>query len=313
MKDFKNKIAVITGAGTGMGRELAIQLAKEGCHLAICDVIMENLTETKKICEEKAPEGTLISDHECDVSEEQQIIEFCESVKSKHQTEHINLLFNNAGISGGGSFIRDGREDWEKAFGVSWFGVYYCTRSFMPLLLKSTEGHIINTSSVNGFWACLGPTEAHTAYSSAKFAVKGFSEALIVDLRLNAPHIKVSLVMPGHIGTSIIDNTAKILGHHTPAEMSSEELAMLRESVERRGFPTDELNDEQVRALVEQYFKDFREKAPVTAAEAATIILDGVRNETWRILVGEDAELLDRKVRENPEIAYELSFNWGRG
>src|SRR5262249_57919553 len=100
------------------------------------------------------------------------------------------LLFNNAGIGGGGGFVKDDRAEWERTFDICWFGVYYCARAFLPLLTASDDAYIVNTSSVNGFWACLGPDVAHTAYSSAKFAVKGFSEALLVDLRLNAPHVK---------------------------------------------------------------------------------------------------------------------------
>jgi NAD(P)-dependent dehydrogenase (short-subunit alcohol dehydrogenase family) len=308
MKDFQDKIAVVTGAGTGMGRELACQLASEGCNVAICDVIVENMAETKSACEAIAPSGTLISAHECDVSEEAQVVAFRDAMKHQHETEHINLLFNNAGVGGAGSFLNDDRTEWDKTFGVDWFGVYYCTRAFMPLLLASTEGHIINVSSVNGFWACLGPVVPHTAYSSAKFAVKGFSEALLTDLRLNAPHVKVSVVMPGHIGTSIAINSYKVHGKPGPAEMTAEDLVKVREQIKRMGFPTEGLSDEQLRAAIQQQMEDFRDNAPLTAAQAATIILDGVRNEQWRILVGEDAEVLDRLVRESPEEAYETSF-----
>jgi NAD(P)-dependent dehydrogenase (short-subunit alcohol dehydrogenase family) len=308
MKDFRGKLAVITGAGTGMGRELACQLVSEGCNLAICDVIVENMAETKRTCEELAPPDTLISAHECDVSEEAQVVAFRDAMKLQHETEHINLLFNNAGIGGAGSFLNDDRTEWDKTFGVDWFGVYYCTRAFMPLLLASTEGHIINISSVNGFWACLGPVVPHTAYSSAKFAVKGFSEALVTDLRLNAPHVKVSVVMPGHIGTSIAINSYKVHGKPGPAEMTAEDLVKARERMKRRGIPTDGLSDEQLKAAIQQQMEDFRDNAPLTAAQAATIILDGVRDEQWRILVGEDAQVLDRMVRESPEEAYETSF-----
>ncbi|MEE9279901.1 MAG: SDR family oxidoreductase [Myxococcota bacterium] len=308
MKDFRGKIAMVTGAGTGMGRELARQLASEGCHVAMCDIFPQTLAETQKSCEELAPEGTRISAHECDVSDEAQVAAFRDAVVRQHETDHINLLFNNAGIGGGGSFIVGERAAWEKTFGVCWWGVYYCSRAFMPLLVASTEGHIINTSSVNGFWACLGPMTAHTAYSAAKFAVKGFSEALLVDLRLNAPHVKVSVVMPGHIGTSIVTNTTMVLGGHTPEEMTEAELAETREMLKRMGVPAEGMSDEQIRAAIKQRAEDFRDKAPVTAGQAATIILDGVREEKWRILVGDDARRLDVTVRQFPEEAYEPSF-----
>jgi NAD(P)-dependent dehydrogenase (short-subunit alcohol dehydrogenase family) len=308
MKDFQGKIAVITGAGTGMGRELAKQLASEGCNLAICDVMVENMAETKKMCEELAPPDTLISARECDVSDEGQVTAFRDAVKGQHETEHINLLFNNAGIGGAGSFLNDDRAEWDKTFGVCWSGVYFCTRAFMPMLLASREGHIVNVSSMNGFWACLGPLFPHTAYSTAKFAVKGFSEALLVDLRLNAPHVKVSVVMPGHVGTSIILNSQKLLGKPMPAEMTAEDMVKVRETMKRMGMPLEGVSDEQLKAVIQQQMDDFRDNAPLTPAQAATIILDGVRNEQWRILVGEDAKVMDRLVRGLPEEAYEPSL-----
>ncbi len=308
MKDFSGRLAVVTGAGTGMGRELACQLASEGAHVAICDVLPDNMADTKRACEDLAPSGTRISLHECDVSEEAQVLAFRDAVKREHATDHINLLFNNAGIGGAGSFLNDDRADWDKTFGVCWFGVYYCSRAFVPLLVASTEGYIVNTSSVNGFWASLGPATPHTAYSAAKFAVKGFTEALLNDLRVNAPHVKAALVMPGHVGTSIVINSGKVLGKPGPLEMSEADLAVVRKRLKQQGMPIENLTDDQLRRAIHQRALDFRDKAPLTAAQAATIILDGVRAEKWRILVGDDARALDRLVREAPEAAYEPDF-----
>jgi NAD(P)-dependent dehydrogenase (short-subunit alcohol dehydrogenase family) len=308
MKDFRGKLAVITGGGTGMGRALAEQLSAEGCHVAICDVSIENMAETKQLCAARAPSGVRVSTHVCDVSDERQVIDFRDAVIAQHATDHINLLFNNAGIGGGGSFLKSDRAEWERTFAVCWFGVYYCTRAFLPLLVASDDGYIVNTSSVNGFWACLGPSTAHTAYSSAKFAVKGFSEALRVDLRLNAPHVKVAVVMPGHVGTSIIINTNKVLGKPEALEMRSEDVAEVREQLLHRGVPVTDMTDDQIRAIMHQLALTFRDQAPTTAAQAATIILDGVRQDAWRILVGDDAHALDRLVRESPETAYEVSL-----
>jgi NAD(P)-dependent dehydrogenase (short-subunit alcohol dehydrogenase family) len=220
----------------------------------------------------------------------------------------VNLLFNNAGIGGGDSFVEGERADWERTFGVCWWGVYYCARAFMPLLVASTDGYIVNTSSVNGFWACLGPQGPHTAYSAAKFAVKGFSEALVIDLRIHAPHVKVAVVMPGHIGTSIVLNTSKVLGKPGALEMPKEELDKLRLQLMKRRVPIGEMSDEQLRAVLHQLAINFRDNAPMTAAQAAAVILDGVRHDRWRILVGEDAKALDRMVRETPEDAYEETF-----
>ncbi len=107
----------------------------------------------------------------------------------------------NAGLSGGGSMVTSSRDEWKRTFNICWGGVGNCTRAFLPMLQNAEEGHIVNTSSINGFWASVGPRIPHTAYSAAKFAVKGFTEALITDLQINAPHIKCSVVMPGQIGT----------------------------------------------------------------------------------------------------------------
>ncbi len=309
MKEFAGRLAVVTGGGTGMGRELAKQLAAEGCHVAMCDVSAEHMEETQAACAQVAPAGTRITSHRCDVSEEAQVLAFRDAVVAQHETDHVNLVFNNAGIGGGGSFLTDDRAEWDKTFDVCWGGVYYCTRAFLPLLVVSSEGHLINTSSVNGFWASLGSEIPHTAYSAAKFAVKGFSEALINDLRINAPHVKVSVVMPGHVGTSIILNSPAVLGRPSPKEMTAEDLRPVRERLERQGIlPVDAITDDQLRAILHQLAINFRDQAPLSAADAATLILDGVREERWRILVGEDAKILDQRVREAPEEAYGTAF-----
>ncbi len=137
--------------------------------------------------------------------------------------------------------------------------------------------------------------------------MKGFTEALINDFRINAPHVKVSLVMPGHIGTSIVINSGKFLGRD-PKEMSDDQLEEAREAMARMGFEVEGVSNDMIRQAMQQRAEDFRDNAPVSAAQAATIILDGVRKQQWRILVGEDAQVLDRMVRETPEEAYEPSF-----
>jgi NAD(P)-dependent dehydrogenase (short-subunit alcohol dehydrogenase family) len=308
MKDFAGKTAVITGGGTGIGREIARQLAAAGCNVAMCDVSAEAMAETRRLCSVGAPQGTRITTHIADVSDETQVIGFRDGVRREQDTGHIHLLFNNAGIGGGGSFLNTERSEWEKTFNVCWFGVYYCTRAFMPMILKANEAHIVNTSSVNGFWASLGPTRPHTAYSAAKFAVKGFTEALINDLRLNAPHVKCSVVMPGHVGTSIMRNSRKILTGRSLDEMSGPDFAHARKAIAATGMDASALTDEQIRALLAEAVRRFEDNALTTAAEAATAILSGVRQEQWRILVGPDAHGLDALVREAPEAAYEPAF-----
>ena len=220
-----------------------------------------------------------VTTHLCDISSEEAILAFRDEVVEQHETDHIHLLFNNAGLSGGGSLFTDSRESWDRCFAVCWGGVYYGTRAFLPLLVAADEGHIINTSSVNGFWASMGPERPHTAYSAAKFAVKGFTEALITDLRVNAPHVKCSVVMPGHIGTSIVQNSVR---HGAGTEL-----------------------DPEMQQLIEAVNVMFRDNAPMSAGAAAAVILQGVRDERWRILVGDDAVALDKAVRAAPEDAYE--------
>jgi NAD(P)-dependent dehydrogenase (short-subunit alcohol dehydrogenase family) len=302
MKDFAGKIAVITGGGTGMGRELAIQLAAEGCTVAMCDVIADNMAETKKRAEAVAPQGTMVVTHVADVSMEDQVFGWAQAVRRDLDTDKIHLLINNAGIGGGGSIVNQDRAQWEKTFNVCWGGVYHGVRAFLPLLMNASEGHIVNTSSVNGFWASIGPGRPHTAYAAAKFAVKGFTEALMTDLAVNAPHIKCSAVMPGHIGTDIAINSRRILSG------DAIDVAAVRKALEAQGIKLPTMSDDQVIAMVKAQGEGFRDNAPTSAAQAATIILNGVREGKWRILVGKDAEFLDKQVRAAPEEAYTPKF-----
>jgi len=306
MKDFSHKLAVITGGGSGMGRELALALAAEGCALALCDVSEADMAETARLARERCPE-LAVSTHVCDVSDEAAVLRLSDEVASVHHTGYIHLLFNNAGIGGGGSLFTDSREEWDRTFGVCWGGVYHCTRAFLPMLERASEAHIVNTSSINGFWASLGRRTPHTAYSAAKFAVKGFSEALLTDLAVNAPHIAVSVVMPGHVGTGIVANTGKAHGRE-PEQLTAEDLRAIRERLLERGLPVDNLGDEQIREWVARRVEEFRTRAPTSAAEAAGIILDGVRDGRWRILVGDDAHAIDEAVRADPESAYSVQF-----
>jgi len=309
MKDLAGRIAVVTGGGTGMGRELVRQLVAEGCNVAMCDISEHNMTETKRLCEqERLPQGLRITTCLADVSDEAQVIRFRDAVAEQQETDKIHLLFNNAGIGGGGSMIANDRGEWERTFNICWGGVYLNTRTFLPMLLRADEGHIVNTSSVNGFWASVGPRMPHTAYSAAKFAVKGFSEALIADLRMNAPHIKVSVVMPGHIGTSIAANSRKIQAGNESDEINAMEIAQARARIASTGKDPSELSDDELRALMEERARRFLEEAPTTAAQAATIILDGVKADRWRILVGDDAHKIDELVRQSPERAYDIDF-----
>lgn len=302
---FAGRVAVVTGGGTGMGRELVLKLTAEGCDVATCDVIKENLQETAQLVAAAGNKGQLLT-HIADVSDEAQMNSFRDAVRAWRPA--INLLFNNAGIGGGGSFVTDTREGWEKTFGVCFYGVYFGCRAFMDMLVAADVAHIINTSSVNGFWATIGPNTPHTAYSAAKFAVKGFTEALITDLRLNAPHVRASVVMPGHIGTHIMMNSGKLHGAD-PKEMGPGEIEVVRQRMSKNlKIDLSGVSDEDIRVAIIAQQEGFRDNAPTTASEAADIILNGVKAGEWRILVGEDAIVLDEEVRANPWVAYEPSF-----
>ena len=309
MKDFAGRIAVVTGGGTGMGRELVRQLVAEGCNVAMCDVSASSMAETVRLCEAaRLPQGLRLSSHVADVSDDAHVQRFAAEVAQRQQTDRIHLLFNNAGIGGGGSLFSNSREEWEKTFNVCWGGVYHCTRAFLPMLQAAEAGHIVNTSSVNGFWASVGPKVPHTAYAAAKFAVKGFTEALITDLRINAPHIRCSVVMPGHIGTSIVANSRKVQGGHDSDEISPAEVAVARGRMAAARPEAAVMSDDEIRAMMAERSRRFIEDAPMTAAAAATVILDGVKADRWRILVGEDAHALDQRVRQSPERAYDVDF-----
>jgi NAD(P)-dependent dehydrogenase (short-subunit alcohol dehydrogenase family) len=309
MKNFAGKIAVVTGGGSGMGRELVRQLAAEGASVAMCDVSRRTMDETKALCvQDGLRPGVAITCHVVDVSDEEQVARFAREVAAEQGTDRINLLFNNAGIGAGGSLFTDSRANWERTFNVCWFGVYYMTRAFLPLLVKADEGHITNTSSVNGFFASIGPNAPHTAYSAAKFAVKGFTEALITDLRVNAPHIKCSVVMPGYIGTNIVANSRMVLAGRDTARLSDLEVRRARSRMRQQGVDDAAISDDDIRARIQRQAQSFHDRAPTTAAEAATIILDAVKAERWRVLVGEDAHRLDERVRANPERAYDPEF-----
>jgi len=299
MESFADKLAVVTGGGAGMGRELVIQLAAEGASVATCDVHGDDVEETAKLAREASPSSdNKISTHICDVADETQMMMFRDEVTELHDTDYINLLFNNAGVGGGGGFVVGDRAAWDRTFGIVWGGVYNGCRAFVPMLVASDDGYLINTSSVNGFYAHIGVGNPHTAYSAAKFAVKGFSEALLEDFRVNAPHVKVAVVMPGHIGTDIVKNSRLVLGGDMVGA------AEIRAAMEQRGFDHSSMTDEEVQGISKMMEEGFKTMAPTTAAQAATIILDGVRAGKWRILVGDDAVKLDEAVRADPEGVY---------
>jgi NAD(P)-dependent dehydrogenase (short-subunit alcohol dehydrogenase family) len=193
---FTGKLAVVTGGGSGIGRELVRQLAAQGCSVATCDLNPDSVAVTAATTWAAAPPGTAVTGHVCDVSDEAQVLKFRDELLEQHATDHVDLVFGNAGVAGGASFVKDSRQEWERTFAINWWGVYYCARAFLPLLIASGDGVLI-------------------------------------------PRLK------------------------------------------------DAFRDQGFRP-----------------AQAATIILDGVRSGAWRILVGAEAEMLDEQQRANPEAPF---------
>lgn len=195
MKSFDGKVAAITGAGSGMGRALAIQLAREGCHVAISDVDSDGLDETA----ECIGTGVNVSTHVVDVANKLEVKNFASAVHQKH--DKINMIFNNAGVSVTDSAEHITLEDFEWLMDINFWGVIYGTRSFLPYLKEQNEAHIINTSSIFGTVAFA----SQSAYNASKFAVRGYTYALRQELK--DTHIRVSCVQPGGVKTNIVKSS----------------------------------------------------------------------------------------------------------
>jgi NAD(P)-dependent dehydrogenase (short-subunit alcohol dehydrogenase family) len=308
MDSFTGKLAVVTGGGSGIGRELVRQLAAQGCSVAACDLNPDTVAVTAATAWAAAPPGIRVTSHVCDVSDEAQVQRFRDELLEQHASDHLDLVFANAGISGGGSFVNDSRQEWERVFAINWQGVYYCARTFLPLLIASGDGVLVNTSSVAAFWPTAGAGAPITAYSTSEFAIKGFSEALVEDLRSNAPQVRVVLVMPGVVNTDIYLNSRRALGQPAWDQLSDAELLDLlgddtRATLIAMGLLAEDFSADDLRRVIAQKKPELQDQG-FTATQAATIILDGVRSGAWRILVGDEAKMLDEQVRANPEAPF---------
>ena len=309
--DLQGKFAVITGGGSGIGQELARLLVSRGCHVAVCGTTSSKLETTRTLCADASKHGARIVTCIADVANETQVIEFRDKTLRELDTDHINLLVNNAGIGAGASFIMDAREKWDRTFNVNWYGVYYCSRAFLPDLLAADEGKLVNVSSATGIWATSGYQRPTTAYSTGKFAVRGFTESLIDDFRVHAPHIQPVLVFPGYTATDVFDAT---LGIKYEDEQKSAvipgEIERARRDLAAFGIPnTAEMDESAIIESIESLIHEFKNNAPMTAAQVAEAMLEGIQSGQWRILIGKDVEILDRMVRKNPGGAYQEEFN----
>ena len=207
MKRLKDSVAVVTGAGSGIGRALALELASQGCHLALSDINDVNLGKTRELCKRY---GTKVSVYDLDVSDRAAVFQHAEEVASDFG--HVNLIINNAGVTLSAKDQETDIEDFEWLMGINFWGVVYGSQAFLPMLIKSGDGHIINISSIFGLITV--PKQA--AYSSAKFAVRGYTESLRQELVLDEHPVQVSCVHPGFIATDIARNGR--LGHSEDAE-----------------------------------------------------------------------------------------------
>ena len=173
------------------------------------------------------------------------------------------------------------------------------------MLQKADAAHIVNTSSVNGFWASVGLGVSHTAYSAAKFAVKGFTEALINDLKLNAPHIKCSVVMPGHIGTSIVSNSRKVQSGTNSDRLTPDEIGQARQRIKGMGIDTASMSDDDIQKIALDRARSFRDEAPMTAAAAAKASSTASRlsvGASWSVMTHTNSTSESARRRSRPTI-----------
>jgi NAD(P)-dependent dehydrogenase (short-subunit alcohol dehydrogenase family) len=253
MKNLKDKVAAITGAASGIGRALALNLADEGCHLAISDINEAGLKETADMVRSQS-KNVRVTTHKVDTADRKQVKLYAEDVVNAHGVVHI--IINNAGVIIAETLEDLSYEDFEWLMGINLWGVVYGCKEFLPYLKKQDSAHIINISSVNGIFT--NPNNG--PYCTAKFAVRGFTETLAQELA--GTNVKVSCVHPGGIKTSIINNARFYKASYTA--LAKEEAATI-----------------------------FAVFAKTTADKAAKIIISGIKKDKARIMVGSDAYMFD--------------------
>ena len=273
MKTFKKKVAVVTGAGSGMGRYLSVLLAKDGADVVACDVNQETLNETVEMLRKY---NVSVSSHVLDVADKEAIEALPQKVIDQHGK--VDLVFNNAGVSTGKHFKDMEEENWDWVMDINLHGVINSTRAFIPHMIDRPEAAIVNTSSIFGMVAVPG----QTVYHATKFAVRGFTESLAMEMSQTNENLQIHCVHPGHVGTNIVSNS----------RMDDEDL---QPSEERRSniFTRDEPT------TVEEMADSFREGG-MHPSKAAQIILNGVKKNKRRIFIGLDSKLLELSQRIFP-------------
>ena len=268
MKEFSRKVAVITGAGSGIGRALALALATRGCILALADVNRNGLHETR---DQVTAAGAACSTHVVDVADRDAVEAFAADVFRQHGAVH--LVINNAGVTLVDQAERASYEDFNWIMNINFWGVVYGTKAFLPYLRQVDEAHIVNVSSLFGLVAM----PIQSAYNASKFAVRGFTESLKMELA-GSP-IGVSCVHPGGIKTGI--------GEHS------------------------RVREDSISVTREQLLADFEKAAATTAERAAAVIIRDIEKKRRRILIGFDARLFDWVSRIFPG-SYEKIFGLER-
>tara|TARA_B110000467_G_scaffold145061_1_gene148315 strand:+ start:481 stop:1386 length:906 start_codon:yes stop_codon:yes gene_type:complete len=275
MKSFKEKVAVITGAGSGMGRYLAVLLAKDGADVVLCDVNETTLNETKEMLRKY---NVSVSSHLLDVSDKDAIEALPEKVIEQHGK--VDLVFNNAGVTTGSHFKDMDEDNWDWVMGINFDGVINSTRAFIPHMIDRPEAAIVNTSSIFGMVAVPG----QTVYHATKFAVRGFTESLAMEMADTNPNLQIHCVHPGHIGTNIAAD----------ARMDDQDFNEDEEGVSRSIFTRNAPKSQ------EEMGNMFKEGG-MHPSKAAQIILNGVKKNKSRIFIGLDSKLLDLSQRLFPK------------
>ena len=270
MKDFKEKVALITGAGSGIGRALALELADSGCSLALVDWNEDSLAETKLLLEKK---NVAVSTHAFDISDREKVNELPNQVLSHHN--QIDMVFNNAGLSIVGSVKEVDEEDWNFGLDILLNSVIQMTTVFLPLLEKRPEAAIINTSSIFGLFS----VPKQSIYNVGKFGVKAFTESLSLEMEVSQSPVEVYCVFPGHIGTNIYSSS-----RFKSFEADDAGAAIFGANA----------------ATKEEAGINFKHNAPSSPEHAAKVILKNIKKKNKRILIGVDAHFYDLMSRLFP-------------
>lgn len=265
MSKVRDKVAVVTGAGSGIGRQLALELARRGARLAISDVNEDGLAET---ADQAKALGAEVHTARVDVADREAVLAYADQVVEHYGVVH--QIYNNAGVASSGTILDGEWSEYDHVLGINLFGVINGTKAFLPLLVASGAGHVVNVSSLNGIMAQPGLS----AYCTAKFGVRGFTETLRAEMLAGGQPVKVTVVHPGGVKTNIA--TAAF----------------------ERGAEAREVTEAERRRV--QTYNEKLLKLP--ADQAAKIVVDGVEADKARVLVGTDAKAVDAFVRLLPRF-----------